>query len=457
MDRKREKGLVLLAESIVTHAGRFDLTIEIIAKHFGATSAVFWKRTEHTMREFTAEGVYNRPDFQCFYDQNDVPHFHLSEENVIFRSDYDTRNVIVGRIGEEPFDEAWLSKAYTNGLREQNIREVAVCPIEDEEGDPFGAVSLYFADPISDRSTFREQFGWTCHLFYAVINSITERIKAIGIEQSKLGHEIEAQVSNLQKIYAKIEAQVGLHLSVLERGDWVSEDNPELARRIKAYDSQSRKFLRQLDHQIDADLPRGRAATLLNDARQPLEIISELADERSFRISIENQKKHAVYIDPFVHFQDAAQPIIQRVKKSTVRMGPLQREERHVELLIAPSHFSIIVTNFISNAVKYSRKQSRIQPALNYSGRTGTLALEVTNRSGGIPEDEQEKIWRAHYRSRHALRGDQSGHGMGLNVVRDICEAYGLEYGYDERPANEEGDFLSTFWVEFPRKLIRNY
>lgn len=408
-----ESKLFGLATDLVAFAGQYELSLELMVGFFGAESAVFWRRTSHDPREFAAEGIYNRPDLEDAENPDFVPYFRLSEENVIFRGDVDAEDVVLGELGVAPFDEKWLSKSYTRGLRSLGIVEIAVCPLETDDGEPFGAVSMYFAERITDPVRIRWELRWSSDLFSHISYAFADKMRAIATEQALLGHEILAQVDNVRKTVEKIRAG-------------------SIFKTVG----------------LDPDI-------LFQDVKNQLDLISQLTSERSFRISVERGKAHAIFFDPFREFQNAAQPVIQRFPRYKVELGPIRETIHSVEICMAPSHFKLIVTNFISNAAKYSVHGSVIRPSISYFRQSGTLELSVTNTSLGIPDEEQKKIWEAGYRSRKALDSDEQGAGLGLQVVRDICETYEFAFGYRERGAERGVMMQSTFWIEIPRRAVR--
>nr|WP_289847898.1 sensor histidine kinase [Reichenbachiella agariperforans] len=95
-----------------------------------------------------------------------------------------------------------------------------------------------------------------------------------------------------------------------------------------------------------------------------------------------------------------------------------------------------VMTNLISNAIKYSSSQIRVV----LTDLDKTVELSVIDQGIGIPENDQkhlfDKFFRAH--NSHHIQGT----GLGLNIVRkylDLLEA-------DIRFESEEGTG-STFTI----------
>lgn len=112
----------------------------------------------------------------------------------------------------------------------------------------------------------------------------------------------------------------------------------------------------------------------------------------------------------------------------TFRESALQREillrapEGTVDVACDPLRIGQVLTNLVSNAIKYSPPESTIQVALTRS--RSEVQLSVTDQGIGVPEEDRERIFEP-FRRVGASRGVVPGAGMGLFVARRIVEAHG--------------------------------
>jgi len=99
--------------------------------------------------------------------------------------------------------------------------------------------------------------------------------------------------------------------------------------------------------------------------------------------------------------------------------------------------------NVLENAAKFSPEGASIR--VRARREAGNLALEVTDRGPGIPDDERKRIFDLFYT---AARGDRAprGSGLGLTIVRGMIGAHGGKVTADAG----EGGVGTTIRISLP-------
>ena len=109
--------------------------------------------------------------------------------------------------------------------------------------------------------------------------------------------------------------------------------------------------------------------------------------------------------------------------------------------------FIRLLVNLISNAVSYGRRNGRVDVSLTCVD--GEIIGTVRDDGIGIAEKDLPHIWERFYQA-DPSRGEQSGLGLGLSMVRQIAELHG-----GSAEAESELGKGSRFTVRIPRLADR--
>lgn len=90
-------------------------------------------------------------------------------------------------------------------------------------------------------------------------------------------------------------------------------------------------------------------------------------------------------------------------------------------LFVDPALISTILTNLISNALKYSPDDSPVSLVLERQDRR--IIVEVRDNGQGIPIEDQSSLFEAFFRARNA--GAIEGTGLGLSIVKQCVSLHG--------------------------------
>ncbi len=99
--------------------------------------------------------------------------------------------------------------------------------------------------------------------------------------------------------------------------------------------------------------------------------------------------------------------------------------------------------NLLDNAVKYSPANRTVR--LDLSHADSDVAIAVRDRGLGMPESEQEEIFRKFYRGSAAEATGIKGTGIGLALVGHIVRAHNGEIVVESSPGQG-----STFVIRLP-------
>ena len=106
---------------------------------------------------------------------------------------------------------------------------------------------------------------------------------------------------------------------------------------------------------------------------------------------------------------------------------------------------SQVVTNLLTNAVKYSPEESEVLLRLSQSDTQA--CIEVQDFGKGIADKQLPHIFDTFYRTPDAQASSKFGLGLGLAICKDIVERHGGRIWVESKVGKG-----STFFVELPKK-----
>ncbi len=111
-----------------------------------------------------------------------------------------------------------------------------------------------------------------------------------------------------------------------------------------------------------------------------------------------------------------------------------------LEVCADPAHVAMVVQNLIENAAKYTPAGGTVR--VNASEDLGVVRFAVANTGPGLPEADREGIFERFRRGSLVGEG-QRGHGLGLNIARELARAHGGDLVL-ERSDGEWTEFVFT-------------
>jgi signal transduction histidine kinase len=104
-----------------------------------------------------------------------------------------------------------------------------------------------------------------------------------------------------------------------------------------------------------------------------------------------------------------------------------------------------VVTNYLSNALKYSSEEQPVSVGLDVAGTRARVW--VRDEGPGVAPEERARIWERFYRTARVehRHGSSVGLGLGLYISRTIIVQHGGEVGVESGPGAG-----ATFWFALP-------
>ena len=238
--------------------------------------------------------------------------------------------------------------------------------------------------------------------------------------------EIHRRKRRLKEINASLEEAVGAQTADLkERNRLLKEEKAFSEALVTAQD----RFIRQSIHEVNTPLAvimthidifkmKYGENRYLAKIEAAAKMIANIYDDLSYMVKKNRFEYTRSRIDLSAFLHERVR-FFHEIALGN-RLGIVERIEEGVELCFSDVELQRIVDNNLSNAIKYAREHSYITVALRREEKATVLEFVTQSRQ---PIGDTRKIFEAYHREDREVEG----FGLGLQIVRSICEKNGVE------------------------------
>lgn len=185
---------------------------------------------------------------------------------------------------------------------------------------------------------------------------------------------------------------------------------------------------------------------MLQELEQATDRLAELTDEL---LDVSRLQAGQSLLQPAAtNLVSLVQRVVARFQKTTTRHHlTFQTEQQTLEVVIDPRRIEQVLTNLLTNAIKYSPQGGPIEVALEQGVGTSTVEIRVQDHGIGIPLHQQGQIFGRFVRADNAQAAGISGTGLGLYLSRAFVEQHGGHLWF----ASTEGEG-TTFFLTLPQE-----
>jgi signal transduction histidine kinase len=174
-------------------------------------------------------------------------------------------------------------------------------------------------------------------------------------------------------------------------------------------------------------------------------IIDTLLNTTKIELGIAEIKKE--YIDPALLIRETIAELERLAKENGVLVESIIEEGDLPTIQSDRQLLGIVFENILSNAIKYSRPNERVEVAVVMEPR---FAISVRDYGYGIPENQRSKILRDNFRGDNVAGLMKEGSGLGLYMVKKIADKINVAISF-ESTEGEGTTFTLTFQDCTPR------
>jgi heavy metal sensor kinase len=253
---------------------------------------------------------------------------------------------------------------------------------------------------------------------------------------------------------------LGERLPLTKTGDEIERLSVSLNRmvcRLEDAFQHSNRFTADVSHELRTPLTilRGQLEEILRQRarRNQIEMIESALEETEQLARIVDHLLEISRLDAGEGRMEKTRLDLSDLVISTAEQMRLLAEEKSitvryvtsvgVEIEGNASRLGQVVANLLDNAIKYTPEGGSVE--LCVAAEESVAVLEIADNGGGIPAEALPHVFERFYRGDKARSRVRGGVGLGLSIVKAICNAHDATI----KVWSDEGDG-SRFRVEFP-------
>ncbi len=158
-----------------------------------------------------------------------------------------------------------------------------------------------------------------------------------------------------------------------------------------------------------------------------------------------------LYKPELLHIENIIEPLIKthepEIEKREIEFEFKKPKEKTPAVAIDNEKMTLVVQNFLDNAMKYTSKGGKIILSVSHDEKTNRVQVSVKDSGVGIPKDQQSRLFSKFFRATNVVRMETEGSGLGLFICKNIIEAHEGKIWFESK----EGEG-STFYFDLPVK-----
>lgn len=257
-------------------------------------------------------------------------------------------------------------------------------------------------------------------IFIAAIKRHQGRLERRNAELSKRNEQIESQKAKIEETASSLE-KANCELSQLnkEKDEFIGIVAHDLRNPLNGI-----LGLCQVTD-FEGDDPAEFVEDVERSAECMLSLVDTLLDVS--RIEGHTVRLSTRSVDPVSLIEESCSLFRDQAERKGIQLSCEFEAPTELRILTDPDWFLICLNNLISNAVKYTPEYGRVTVRALVEG--GQICIEISDTGPGISADDQEKLFGKFMRLSAKPTGGESSTGLGLYVVKGMCDRLGIDIG----------------------------
>ncbi len=227
--------------------------------------------------------------------------------------------------------------------------------------------------------------------------------------------------------------------------DRLAETLNEMIDRLEHSTRAMREFSSDVSHELKTPLAiiRGELDLILRKTRtreeidKALGVVGEEADEmirlvNDLMILVRSDARQLHLDKKILHAVHILEPLVDRFQERARQKGVRLHWSPQADFTFEADegHFKRVMINLVDNALKFTDSGGEVIVSIIL--QEGMAMVEVRDNGIGITPENQPKIFMRFFRDEKARA--REGSGLGLSIVKAICDAHAWELGLESLP-----------------------
>jgi len=135
----------------------------------------------------------------------------------------------------------------------------------------------------------------------------------------------------------------------------------------------------------------------------------------------------------------------EEIKRKKIKFELNLPSKKLPKIKVDPQKIFIVIQNLLDNAIRYNFPGGIVKISLDFDQKE--MKFSISDTGIGIPESEQENVFKRFFRASNALKFETEGNGIGLYLAKNIVEAHGGKIWFESK--ENKG---TTFYFTLPLK-----
>ena len=317
---------------------------------------------------------------------------------------------------------------------------------------------------------------WVAGRISSPLQAIAARADRVGLAEALDGVMIEVPKSSSREVVSLAASLQGMIDRLADNEEALKHLANTLEQRVAVrtaeLETANRALSQARDDAVAATAAKSRfLAAASHDLRQPLHALSLFANALARRVQGDEPRRLVANMETTLgSLQDMFNALldVSRLDAGIVVAEPrtfvigdllervaagfrAQGAAHGLEFRLVPSRLAVVsdpilietvLRNLVANALKFTPSGKVL---VGVRRRDGTAVLEVHDTGPGVAEEDRERIFEEFERSKQAAHGQNDGLGLGLSIVRRLCNLLGHRITLSSRRGHG-----TVFRVELP-------